>query len=142
MADRIKKEQKSKVMDILKKDYPFEKFLLGALGLFVLIMGVYLLQGDIIRINNTDLWIFDNATKIKIFEIFVVVLGAVAFLLAVYPFFVPSISEMKKVSWPTGKIIANHSARVFGFIIFLSLTFMLYDFVFRPVFKYLNSLGV
>lgn len=141
MAEKSKQQQ-SKVIELLKKDYPFERVLLGILGLFVLILGVYLVQGDMLRITNTDLWIFNHPTKILVFEIFVIVLGAIAFLMAIYPFFLPSVSEMKKVSWPTPKVIANHSARVFGFIIFLSLVFMAYDFVFRPIFKYLNSLGV
>ncbi|PKL00032.1 MAG: preprotein translocase subunit SecE [Tenericutes bacterium HGW-Tenericutes-1] len=46
---------------------------------------------------------------------------------------------MKKVSWLTGKELATDSSRVFGFLIFLIIVFMLYGFVLDPLFKWIYS---
>jgi len=141
MAKNVEESKKSKVLEILRKEYPFEKLLLGVLGVIVLVLGVYLVQGTVLEIRYTDLWIFNTPLKITIFSIFVIVIGAVSFLLAVWPFFVPSFAEMKKVSWPNGKTIFNHSLRVFGFIIILALFFVIIDFGLRPLFIWLNAMG-
>ena len=142
MADNNKEIKPNKVIEILRTEYPIEKVLLGILGLLVLVLGVYLIEDDLLQIRYTEWWIFDSTLKITVFSIFVILIGAVSFLMAVWPFFVPSFSEMKKVSWPNKKTIANHSARVFGFIIFLSIMFLAYDALFAPLFDYLLDLGV
>ena len=142
MAKKVQEVKKNKIIEILQKEYPIEKLLLGVLGAIVLILGIYLIEGQVLEIRYTDLWIFNSSTKILIFSIFVVLIGAVAFILAVYPFFVPSIAEMKKVSWPTRSVIANHSMRVFGFILLIAFFFVLIDFGLRPLFNWINQLGI
>jgi preprotein translocase subunit SecE len=141
MAKKVEEAKKNKVIEILRKEYPFEKILLGILGAIVIVLGVYLIEGTVIEIKYTDLWIFNSSLKITIFSIFVVVVGAVSFVLAIWPFFVPSFSEMKKVVWPNKKMIINHSARVFGFMIVIGMFFVIIDFGLRPLFLWLNSLG-
>jgi len=142
MAKKVEEVKHNKVIEILRKEYPIEKLLLGVLGTIVLILGVYLVEGTVLEIRYTDLWIFNTSTKILVFSIFVIVIGALAFILAVYPFYVPSLAEMKKVSWPTKSIIINHSARVFGFILIIAFFFVLIDFGLRPLFEWINELGV
>lgn len=141
MAKKTEVVKKNKIIEILQKEYPVEKLLLGVLGAIVLILGIYLIQGTVLQIRYTDLWIFNSDTKVLIFSIFVVIIGAIAFLMAVYPFFVPSFAEMKKVSWPTKSIILNHSARVFGFILVIAFFFVIIDFGLSPLFKWVNELG-
>jgi preprotein translocase subunit SecE len=142
MAKKVQEVKKNKIIEILQKEYPIEKLLLGVLGAIVLILGIYLIEGKVLEIRYTDLWIFNSSTKILIFSIFVVLIGAVAFILAVYPFFVPSVAEMKKVSWPSRSVIANHSLRVFGFILLVAFFFVLIDFGLRPLFNWINQLGI
>ena len=135
----------NKVLEILTNEYPFERVLMGVLGLIVLILGVYLVQGDTLTINTQDdwwnSWVFGTELGITIFSWFIIVVGTVAFFVSIWPFFTPSFSEMKKVTWPNGATIRNHSARVFGFIIFLALLFLLFDTALRPLFSWLMSLG-
>ncbi len=138
---KIVEPKKNKVIEILKKEYPFEKILLGVLGAIVLILGIYLVEGTILVIKYTDLWIFNTELKITLFSIFVIAIGAVSIVLAVWPFFVPSIGEMKKVSWPTNKMIVNHTARVFGFILFIAFCFIVFDQGLSPLFSWLNEIG-
>jgi preprotein translocase subunit SecE len=141
MAKKTEDVKTNKVLEILRKEYPFERVLLGVLGILVIVLGVYLIEGSILEIRYTDLWIFNSDTKILIFSIFVVLVGSVSFLMAIWPFFVPSFAEMKKVSWPNQKTIVNHSARVFGFIIVLALFFVLIDLGLIPLFDIIRELG-
>jgi len=133
--------KKNKVLEILKKEYPFEKILLGMLGAIVLILGVYLVEGKVLVIKYTELWIFNTPLKINLFSAFVIAIGALSMILAIWPFFAPSIGEMKKVSWPNNEMIANHSARVFGFILFIAFCFIMFDYALRPLFEWLNAIG-
>lgn len=142
MAKNVEETKKNKVLEILSKEYPFERLLLGILGIVVLVLGVYLVEGTVLSIRYTDFWLFNTPLKITIFSIFVIIVGAVSFLLSVWAFFQPSLSEMKKVSWPDSPTILNHSARVFGFIIVLSLFFVFADVGLIPLFDWLNALGV
>lgn len=141
MAKKVEVVKKNKVIEILKKEYPFEKILLGLLGAIVLILGIYLVEGTVLEIKFTDWWIFNSDLKITIFSIFVIIIGTASFLLSIWPFFVPSIGEMKKVSWPNKLTISNHSARVFGFIFVIGFFFVAIDFGLRPLFSWLNGLG-
>ena len=141
MAKKVEEVKKNKIIEVLKKEYPVEKLLLGVLGMIVLILGVYLIEGTVLEIRYTDLWIFNSDFKILLFSIFVILIGATAFLLSVWPFFVPSFSEMKKVSWPTKNVIVNHSLRVFGFIFLVAFFFVIIDFGLRPLFGWINDLG-
>ena len=142
MAKNEMQEHKpNRVLEILRTEYPFERILLGVLGAFVIVLGVYLLEGTVLEIKLTTWWIFDSELKRTIFSIFIIVIGSVAFLMSVWPFFVPSIAEMRKVSWPKRKTRLNHVARVFGFIIFVAVFFVLIDLGLNPFFSWINSLG-
>ncbi|QMS85352.1 preprotein translocase subunit SecE [Candidatus Xianfuyuplasma coldseepsis] len=144
---QIPDKKPSRVLEILRKEYPFERILLGVLGALVIILGVYLLQGilnptqALLEIRLTDWWIFNSETKRIIFTIVVIVIGVVSLFMAIWPFFVPSFAEMKKVTWPNRKTILNHSARVFGFIIILSAFFLIVDWPLRRLFQWITELG-
>lgn len=131
-----------RVLEILKKEYPFEGTLLALLGIVVIVLGVYIFEGQVLQIRLTDWWIFNTPLKIQIFSVTVALIGAAALFYALMPFFVPSFKEMNRVSWPDRDTMYNHTARVFGFLIFLAVTFILYDFIFRPIFSFLYDLGV
>ena len=135
MAKTVQEHKPNKVIEILKREYPFERILLGVLGAFVLILGVYLVEGEVLQIKLTSWWIFNSELKRTLFAIFIILVGTFAFFISVWAFFVPSFAEMKKVTWPNRNTILNHSARVFGFIIILSLFFVLIDFGLVELFK-------
>jgi preprotein translocase SecE subunit len=146
MAKKTEEIKTNRVLEILTKEYPFESFLMAFLGVLVTIIGVYLINGDLLTINQTtdwwNSWIFGTDTGILIFSIFITVVGAVAIIVALWPFFKPSVAEMKKVTWPNGVTIRNHSARVFGFILFVAAFFILYDLGLQPLIEWIKSLGV
>lgn len=146
MANNKQEEvKKNKVLEILTKEYPFERILMGFLGVLVIVLGVYLIEGSTLRITNTDSvwtsWIFGTPTGVLIFSIFILLLGIVSFGIAIWPFFKPSVAEMKKVTWPNGTTIRNHSGRVFGFILVVAGFFIVFDLGLKPLFDLLKSIG-
>lgn len=130
-----------KVLEILRKEYPFEGILLTLLGAVVLVLGVYIFEGEILEVTLTSWWIFNAPWKITVFSVLVMMIGAGALIYSVAPFFLPGLKEMNKVSWPSRPETNNYLARVFGFMLFLAVTFILYDFVFQPIFNILYELG-
>lgn len=135
-------EKKSfNVLNILKKEYPFEGILLGLLGALVLVLGVYIFEGEVLEVRLTEWWIFDAPWKIVTFSFIIMAIGAAALIYAIAPFFIPGLKEMNKVSWPNRNMLNNHLARVFGFLLIVAVMFILYDLVFVPLFNFLYQLG-
>jgi preprotein translocase SecE subunit len=135
-------EKKSfNVLNILKKEYPFEGILLGLLGTLVLVLGVYIFEGEVLEVRLTEWWIFDAPWKIITFSFIIMAIGAAALIYAIAPFFIPGLKEMNKVSWPTRSMLNNYLARVFGFLLIVAVMFILYDLVFVPLFNFLYQLG-
>lgn len=135
-------EKKSfKVLDILKREYPFEGVLLAFLGALVLVLGVYIFEGQVLEVTLTDWWIFNAPWKVTTFSIIVMLIGLSALVYALMPFFLPGLKEMNKVSWPNRVMTNNYLARVFGFLLFLAFVFILFDFVLQPIFNFLYQLG-
>ena len=139
-----KDQNKSRVLEILTKEYPAERIIMMVMGVLVTVTGVYLVTDDpFLTITNTDswytAWIFGTDTGILIFSYFILLMGILALVVALWPFFKPSLKEMKRVTWPNGTTIKNHSLRVFGFILFLMIMFVLFDIALRPLFGYING---
>lgn len=135
-------EKKSfRVLEILKREYPFEGVLLAILGGLVLVLGVYIFEGDLLEVTLTDWWIFNAPWKVITFSVIVMLIGLGALVYALAPFFLPGLKEMNKVSWPNREMTNNYLARVFGFLLFLAAVFIVYDFVLQPIFDALYQLG-
>lgn len=137
--EKVQAQEGSKVLQILRTEYKFEGIILGVLGMLVAVLGVYLIQGDIITIKWTDMFLFDQPWKITVFGAVVTLIGLASFVMAIWPFFVPSWKERKKISWPKRDTILNHSGRVYGFILFVVLFFILVDWPLRELFAWLNG---
>ena len=148
-----KQEQEgNRILKILTTEYPIDRVLVVIMGLLVTVVGYYLVSGHtypgsntvVLQITNTDAWwsswIFGSDIGIAIFSWFIIVMGVGALGLGLYPYFKPSFKEMKRVTWPNGSIIKNHSLRVFGFILFLVAAFILFGAALNPIFTWLNSL--
>ncbi len=124
MATKEKQvEKKSKLVEILSKDYRWENYVFFIISLLVLLLGVLILT-DTITINPDAFLIGPIA---DIFAWIMVAFGGLALIYAVYPFFKPAFPEIKRVSWLKGKKYFGNVIRVFIFIIILALLFLLFD---------------
>ncbi len=151
MANNVKQSKPSKnkdegrVMSILKKEYKFENWMLAILSPVLILYGVYIVSG---QFGTTDLtailgksgigiidFFFNTTLKRLLTGGFLIVVGALVIVYLAVPFVKPSLVEMKKVNWPTGKKLAESAGRVFVFLLFLMLVFVVYDLALNPLFR-------
>ncbi|XMB71783.1 preprotein translocase subunit SecE [Mycoplasmatota bacterium WC30] len=143
-------DNSSRVMSILKKEYAFENWLLAILSPILILYGIYILMG---KFGTVDLAAILGSSGIGFIDFFflttlrriltgafLTLIGLLVLIYLLIPYIRPSVAELKKVTWPTARTLATNSARVFAFLIFLSLIFVVYGFVFNPLFKWLYSI--
>ncbi len=117
-------EKKSKLLEILSKDYRWENYVFFIISLLVLVLGTLILTNTI-TINEDAFLIGPIA---NIFAWLMVAFGGLALIYAVYPFFKPAFPEIKRVTWLKGLKYFGNVLRVFIFVIILALLFVLYDY--------------
>ena len=143
-------EKHSRIMEILKKEYAFENWLLAILSPVLILYGVYIILG---KFGSTDLtaalgssgyafidFFFETDLKRILTGTFLILVGALVIVFLAIPILRPSITEMKKSSWPSGKELAGDSGRVFAFLLFLIFVFTIYGFALDPLFKWIYTL--
>ncbi len=145
-----KNQDESRVMSILKKEYAFENWILAILSPVLILYGVYIVLG---KFGSVDLaavlgnsgrgfidFFFLTTLRRILTGTFLIIIGALVFVYLLIPYVRPSLLELKKISWPSSKILAKNTLRVFIFLIFLSLVFVLYSFALNPLFEWLYDL--
>ncbi|MGI6710684.1 MAG: preprotein translocase subunit SecE [Bacilli bacterium] len=125
-----KKENKeNKILTILTKEYKYEGLILLLLSLIAIVLGILIIVGE--NTGTSGLVIKDDVFLIgdypKVFAWILIILGAVSLLLAVWPFYKPSISEIKRISWPSKGVLLKNSVTVFVFSLIMSLFFLVVD---------------
>ena len=120
--ENLKKE--NKILTIFTKEYKYEGIILLFLSLIALVLGTLVLMG-ISSEGNSGLVINENVFLIgdypSAFAWILIVLGAVSLILAVWPFYKPSIAEAKRISWSTKGQLLKNTAIVFAFILSMSI---------------------
>lgn len=118
------KEQKSRIWEILSKEYKWENYLFLLISVVVLVLGTLILTGTLTVKENMPIL----GSHPKAFAWVLVVVASFGTLYAVYPFFKPAFPELKRVKWLSKKEFLADSIRVFMFLIIFTLLFILYDF--------------
>ena len=132
-----KKEKNSNViLSIFTKEYKYEGIILLSLSLIALVLGTMVLIGETSQgssglVINKDIFLIGDYPKA--FAWILIILGAVSLVLAAWPFYKPSISEIKRVSWPSRGTLFKNTATVFAFILVLSIFFIFSDWIFGYV---------
>ena len=133
------------ILSIFTKEYKYEGIILLFLSLVALVLGTMVLIG-INSEGSSGLVINENVFLIgdypAAFAWILVVLGAVSLLLAIVPFFKPSISEIKRISWSTRATLLKNTAIVFAFILIMAIFFVLSDWIFSYVVDLFKWIGL
>ncbi len=142
--------KESKVMSILKKEYAFENWLLAILSPVLILYGVYIVMGTFGSVNLASIlgssgvgvidFFFATTLKRILTGSFLILIGGLVLVYLLIPYIRPSVVELKKVTWPTSKTLASNTGKVFAFLLFLSVVFVLYGAVLNPLFKWLYTL--
>ncbi len=115
--------QKSRIWEYMKTEHKWENYVLLILSLFALILGALIMNKTLVV--NDSFPLIGNFPNL--FAWILIILSALSLILSLYPFFKPAWPELKKVTWPNKKLFLGNTARVFIFLITLTLLFLLYD---------------
>lgn len=137
MADLEKSTKKenteNKVLSIFVKEYKYEGLVLLVLALIAIVLGVMVLIGESSG-GTSGLTINPNVFLIGSYPVafawILVILGAFSLLIAVWPFYKPSIYEVKRISWTSRGELLKNTGIVFAFILIMALFFILADFAY------------
>lgn len=148
VKDNNKEQDTGRVMRILRKEYAFENWLLAILSPVLIIYGVYIIGGTFGTVNltlgNSGVGIIDFFFNTDLKRIltgtFLILIGVLVLIYLFIPYLRPSLVEMKKVTWPTTKDLVTNSLKVIGFILVVSLFFVLFGLGLDPLFKLIYSL--
>ncbi len=133
----VKEKKQSRLVSVFTKEYKHEGLILLFLAIVAIVLGVILLNNDFgLTLENVYL-IGDYP---EVFCWILILLGVFSLLLAVWPFYKPSIEELKRVSWPSRGSLLRDSLTVLLFSVILAVFFLLADSVIKLFTDWLASL--
>ncbi|PKK97590.1 MAG: preprotein translocase subunit SecE [Tenericutes bacterium HGW-Tenericutes-3] len=120
-------EQKSKLLEVLTTEYKWENLLLGILATLSGALAVMIISGSTLLQINENFPILGQGNNGVIFAWVLLAISVFGLILVVYPFFLPAIPELKKITWPSWPKFLDHSVRVLIFLFILTGMLLLYD---------------
>jgi len=133
-----KKEQiqKSKLSEILTKEYRYENLILGLFAMISMTLSVMLLGGTLTI--DPSFPFLGTPPGDKIFAGALLAISLFGLILVLYPFFAPSWPELKKISWPKWAVFLDAALRVFVFTILLTALLFFFDMAVVEIFERLQ----
>ena len=113
-------EQKSKLLEVLTTEYKWENLLLGILATLSGALALMIISGNSLLTINSDFPILGQGNNGIIFAWVLFAISLFGLALVIYPFFIPAIPELKKISWPTFPKFVDHAVRTIIFLIILA----------------------
>ncbi len=130
MAIKQKSEQQSgKLIEVLTKEYRWENLLLGVLAIISAALAVSILVGVSWLTPPDDSFPIIGGNNFFIFAWVLLAISVFGIVLVIYPFFLPAIPELKKISWAGWKKFLDNATRVVFFLIILTGFLFLFDFL-------------
>ena len=142
------KQKKNRLAEVFTKDYKYEGLVLLLLSIIAIILGGYFLVDcyTLDPVTNEYGQPFGDAfflgTYPKVFSWLLTGLGAVSFLLSIWPYYKPSIYEIKRVSWPRKKEMLENSISTFIFVLIFVAFFLVVDLGLGELLDWINSFGI
>ena len=128
MAYKVKnKEEKSKLLEVLTKEYKWENLLLGVLATISAGLSLMILSGNSLLQINPNFPILGTEPNGTIFTWILLLISLFGLALVIYPFFVPSIPEIKKISWPNKSKFIDNSIRTLIFLFVLTTVILIFN---------------
>lgn len=128
-------EQKNKLLDVLKTEYRWESLVLAILAILTAGLAVLLLDGTL---EIVDFPVLGQHPNDQIFAWSVLAISLLGLALVIYPFFLPAIPELKKISWPGPREMVGYILRVVFFTAALALIISAYDVIIVSIIRLIS----
>jgi preprotein translocase subunit SecE len=122
-------EQKSKLLEVISTEYRWENLLLGILAIIAIGISSMIISGNTLLEINPDFPILGEGNNGIIFAWVLFGIAAFGLILVLYPFFLPAMPEIKKISWPSWPKFVDNAVRVLVFLIVITGFLLLYNFI-------------
>ncbi|MGE4320565.1 MAG: preprotein translocase subunit SecE [Acholeplasmataceae bacterium] len=122
-------EQQSKLLEVLTTEYRWENLLLGVLATIAISISLMIISGNTLLQINPDFPILGEGSNGLIFAWVLFAISAFGLILVLYPFFLPAIPEIKKISWAKWHKFLDNSVRVLVFLTIITGFLLLYNFL-------------
>ena len=120
-------ETKSKLIEVLTTEYKWENLLLGILATLSGALALMIISGNSLLQINENFPILGQGNNGVIFAWVLFAISVFGLILVIYPFFLPAIPELKKITWPTFSKFVDHSVRVLIFLFILTGVILIYN---------------
>jgi len=136
MAQEVK--EKKNTLSKIAREYKYEGLIFLIIALVGIVVGVELLLG--VNSNGSEgLTVNEDFFFIgaypKLFAWILIILGSVLAIFSIWPYYKPSFGEIRRVSWPTKKVMLENTLITLSFILILALLFIGYDALLNQVVK-------
>lgn len=131
------KNQKSKLLEILTRDYKWENLLLGVLAIAAAVVSVLIINKTLTI--DKAFPVLGKGNNAIIFASFLLVISLVGLILVLIPFFIPAWPELKKISWPSWAKFLENTIQTFIFVVVLALSFLLFDYIVVSVIERIHA---
>lgn len=120
-------ETKSKLIEVLTTEYKWENLLLGILATLSGALALMIISGNSLLQINENFPILGQGNNGIIFAWVLFAISVFGLILVIYPFFLPAIPELKKITWASWPKFLDHSVRVLIFLFSLTGIILLYN---------------
>lgn len=120
-------EQKSKLVEILTTEYKWENLLLGILATVSGALALMIISGNQLLQISPSFPILGQEPNGLIFAWVLFIISLFGLILVIYPFFLPAIPELKKITWATKSKFIDNSVRTLIFLFVLTGVILLYN---------------
>lgn len=120
-------EQKSKLLEVLTTEYKWENLLLGILATISGALALMIISGNTLLQINSNFPILGQGNNGVIFAWVLFAISVFGLILVIYPFFLPAIPELKKISWPSMPKFVDHAVRTLVFLFFITGVVLIYN---------------
>lgn len=145
------KNKTNRLVEVFTKDYKYEGLILLILAIISLVLGILVevnIQAGgtpsdpglcIPEAKSITDGVFLISYFRDLFAWLLIGLGAFAIILSVWPYYKPSVYEMKRISWPNQKTMLENTLCTFIFVLIFVAFFTLVDSGLSPLVQWIIS---
>ena len=135
IKDTLDKPKRNKLLEVLSQDYRAENILLALIAIIAMAFSIMILAGTL---NIKDNYPLLGAYP-KVFAIILLVISALGLLVVLWPFYEPSIGEIKRITWAKPRELYQDLFRVIVFMAFFVFILLFFDIICRAIYTRIYS---